>query len=231
MPREGIIDREFIINTTYTARAKFYNGQAGIFTYWANHWARNLQERTVATQGETARVVPMPAIRGARYINRVGPLLVITRGAEDPRFVFTHFIDRQYDKGTIQTLFTYGVEGYHYTRQDTNGPFVRNMPLWIVFLWIFSVQASLLLPLFLGLNLVIAIYASGWLALLGDFILFEPYMSRRKELWLWKAVERGYFKFIPSGLNRFTAPPGNFITWFLFPLLANSFLACLMFLF
>ena len=120
---------------------------------------------------------------------------------------------------------------YHYTRQDTNGPFVRNMPLWIVFLWIFCVQFSLLLPLSFGLNLFFAIYASGWLALLGDLLLFEPYMSRRKELWLWKSVERGYFKFIPSGLNRFTAPPGNYITWFLFPLLANSFLVSMMLLF
>ncbi len=124
--REGIIDREFIINTTYTARAKFYNGQAGIFTYWANHWARNLDERTRATQGESAAVVAMPAIQGARYINRIGPLLVITRGAADPQFVFTHFIDRQYDKDAIQTLFTYGVEGYHYSRQDGGVLFLPN---------------------------------------------------------------------------------------------------------
>jgi hypothetical protein len=120
---------------------------------------------------------------------------------------------------------------YYYTRQETNGPFVRNMPLWIMFLWIFSVQSSFLIPIYLGFNGLAAVYISGCLALLGDFILFEPYMSRKKELWRWTAVDRGYFEFIPPKLNRFTAPPGNYITWFAFPLVANSFLVLLMLFF
>ena len=83
----------------------------------------------------------------------------------------------------------------------------------------------------LGLGGFAAIYMSGCLALLGDFLFFEPYMSSRKELWLWKSVDNGYFEFIPTKLNRFTAPPGNYITWFLFPLLANAFIASLVILF
>lgn len=117
---------------------------------------------------------------------------------------------------------------YHYTQQDTNGPFVRNMPIWIIFLWVFCVQASLLIPLSLGLGGFSAILASGILASIGDFLFFEPYLSRRKELWRWTSVENGYFEFIPSKLNRFTAPPGNYITWLVFPILANCFLAFLM---
>jgi hypothetical protein len=116
---------------------------------------------------------------------------------------------------------------YHYTKQGTNGPFVRNMPLWIIFLWVFCVQASLLVPLLLGLGGFPAILASGILAFSVDFLFFEPYMSRRKELWRWTSVENGYFEFIPSRLNRFTAPPGNYITWFVFPIVANCFLGFL----
>ena len=120
---------------------------------------------------------------------------------------------------------------YYYTKQETNGPFLRNMPVWIMFLWVFCVQCSFLLPLALGLNTVSAIIASGFLASLGDFLIFEPFMSRRQRLWLWTPVEDGYFEFIPQQLNRFTAPPGNYITWLIFPILANCFLAAWVFLF
>ncbi|MFW9788188.1 MAG: hypothetical protein ACFFE2_10830 [Candidatus Thorarchaeota archaeon] len=120
---------------------------------------------------------------------------------------------------------------YHYSRQEINGPFVRNMPIWIMFLWVFIAQSSLLLPLSLGLDGLSAVFVSGVLASLIDLLFFEPYMSRKKELWLWRSVDNGYFEFIPSRLNRFTAPPGNYITWFLFPILSNFFLLSLMILF
>lgn len=119
--REGLIDPNFATNTTFSARTAFFNGKVGVITYWANHWARNLVERTRATVGNHAEVMPIPALRETQYIRRVPPLLVITRGAKDPRWVFDSFIDRQYDKGPIQTLFTYGVEGYHY-RVESGGP-------------------------------------------------------------------------------------------------------------
>lgn len=124
--RRGLIDPGFISNTTYSARNKFFNGEAGVITYWANHWARNLYERTSATVGDGVDVRSIPAIEGGRYIRRISPLLVITKGAEDPGFVFTNFIDRQYDRGEIQTLFTYGVEGYHWSRLSGEPRFLPN---------------------------------------------------------------------------------------------------------
>jgi len=123
---EGVIDRDFITNTTYSARAKVFNGQVGIFTYWANHWARNLYDRTRKGSDPNARIEPIPAIRGAQYISRVAPLLIITRGAEDPEFVFRNFIDLQYDKGPVQKLFTYGVEGYHWKMENGEMQFLIN---------------------------------------------------------------------------------------------------------
>jgi len=123
---EGLIDPDFLTNNTFTARNKFFNGEVGTFTYWANHWARNLTERTQSTVGKGAEVIPIPAIAGARYIRRIGPLLVITSAAVDPVYVFHQFIDRQYDKGAVQTLFTYGVEGYHWTKRGTAMRFLPN---------------------------------------------------------------------------------------------------------
>ncbi len=117
---------------------------------------------------------------------------------------------------------------YYYTRQERNGPFVRNVPIWIIFLWVFSIQASYLVALSLGFDGILACLFSGWLALLADFVLLEPFMSKVMELWLWTPVENGYFRFIPTKLNRFTAPPGNYIIWLLFPIFMNSVLGLLM---
>ncbi|MFX1484140.1 MAG: hypothetical protein ACFFCP_13245 [Promethearchaeota archaeon] len=116
---------------------------------------------------------------------------------------------------------------YHYAKNDTNGPFLRRMPVWILFLWVFSVQASLLIPLSFGLDGMSAIIASGLIASSVDFYFIEPFMSGRKGLWLWKSVENGYFRFIPRDMNRFTAPAGNYLTWLIFPICVNLFLALL----
>ena len=116
---------------------------------------------------------------------------------------------------------------YHYTEQESNGPFLRRMPIWIMFLWVFTVQASVLIPLSFGLGGISAIVASGLIAASADFYFIEPLMSSRIGLWLWKSVDNGYFRFIPRGMNRFTAPPGNYLTWLMFPILANLFLAFL----
>jgi hypothetical protein len=117
---------------------------------------------------------------------------------------------------------------YHYTRHERNGPFARNVPIWIVFLWIFVIQGSLLFSYAIGLTEVQAATASGLFACIIDFLLLEPLLSRRFELWRWTPMRKGYFYFIPTKLNRFTAPPGNYLTWLFFPMIANTFLIILM---
>jgi hypothetical protein len=117
---------------------------------------------------------------------------------------------------------------YHYTKQNANGPFFINVPLWIVFLWVFCVQACYIGSIYLGLSGFSACFMSGILASIVDLLLLEPYLSRTKELWRWTPVENGYFRFIPPKAHRFTAPPGNYIAWLMFPILANCFLVTLM---
>lgn len=120
---------------------------------------------------------------------------------------------------------------YHYTRQETNGPFVRSVPLWIMFLWVFCVQTGFLVSLNLGLGGISACLMSGILISIADLLLIEPFMSRTMELWRWTPVVNGYFRIVPSKVHRFTAPPGNYVTWFVFPILANCFLVSLMIFF
>ena len=110
---------------------------------------------------------------------------------------------------------------YQYPKKNDNGPFIRNVPIWIPFLWIFSIQTSFLTGLVFGLSGIQAAVLSGILAVVFDLVFLEPYFSRRKELWIWDSVADGYFKFIPKQLDRFTAPPGNYITWLFFPIVMN----------
>ena len=110
---------------------------------------------------------------------------------------------------------------YQYPRKDDNGPFIRDVPLWIPFLWIWSIQSSFLAGLAFGLPGIQAAILSGIFAVIFDLVILEPYFSRHKELWIWDSVADGYFKFIPKQLDRFTAPPGNYITWLVFPIVMN----------
>jgi len=109
---------------------------------------------------------------------------------------------------------------YSYSLQ--NGYFVGRVPLWIPFLWIFMVQSTLLITLMAGLSGIQAVYFSGIICMFCDLLVIEPFLCSQKRFWEWTTVERGYFRFIPAEFNRFTAPPGNYIVWFLFPFLLNS---------
>ena len=110
---------------------------------------------------------------------------------------------------------------YEYPKKQDNGPFFRNVPVWIPFLWIFSIQASFLIGLVFGLHAIQACILSGILAAVFDLVFLEPYFSSHRELWIWDSVEDGYFKFVPTELDVFTAPPGNYFTWLIFPILIN----------
>lgn len=123
---QGVIDPGLPTNTTFSARTRFINGQAGVFTYWANHWARNLQDRTQAADSPLAQVIPIPALEEIQYIRRIPPILVITSQSQNPQGVFDLIIDAQYDRGPMQTLFTFGVEGFHWEWDQGKIKFLPN---------------------------------------------------------------------------------------------------------
>jgi hypothetical protein len=148
-----------------------------------------------------------------------------------------------YDVGwyvIIQILVTLAIGGfgehyvsgqgyYHYT--TVNGVFVGRVPTWIPFMWVFVVQAALVTALSIGLKGFSAVGGSGIFGLLLDFLILEPYLSKSKGLWQWTQVKSGYFDFVPTNLNRFYAPVGNYVVWLLFPCIMNWLLLCLAFVF
>ncbi len=113
---------------------------------------------------------------------------------------------------------------YQYTKKTVNGPFARNVPLWIPFMWLAVIHASFLAALFTGIGEIAAGIISGFIASTLDFIIVEPLLSKALRLWEWKPVTKGYFHFIPRQLNRFTAPIGNYFTWLIFVTGSNLFL-------
>ena len=112
----GIIDKETLTNKTSDARNKFYDDKFGVFTYWAGTWATNLKTNLEANGKDGELVVLEPLEESALYYDRVPPMWCITTKCSDPQKVFDAFIDTMLDGGDCQMLWTYGVEGVHWSK-------------------------------------------------------------------------------------------------------------------
>lgn len=112
----GIIDKETLTNKTSDARNKFYDDKFGVFTYWAGTWATNLKTNLEA-KGLSGELVALKPLEGLpEYYDRVPPVWCITSACANPQAVFDAFIDTMLDGGDTQMLWTYGVEGVHWSK-------------------------------------------------------------------------------------------------------------------
>ena len=111
----GYIDKESLTNATSDCRTKFYEDKFGVFTYWAGTWATNLKINLEAN-GLDSELVAIPPIEelGA-YTERVAPAWCITEACSNPEGVYKYFIESMLDGGDMQFLWTYGVEGVHWS--------------------------------------------------------------------------------------------------------------------
>lgn len=114
--KDGLIDKETLTNKTSDARNKFYDDKFGVFTYWAGTWATNLKTNLEAN-GKDGELVALKPLEGLpQYYDRVPPVWAITSKCKDPQKVFDAFIDTMLDGGDCQMLWTYGVEGVHWSK-------------------------------------------------------------------------------------------------------------------
>lgn len=112
---KGYIDKETLTNGTNDCRTKFYEDKFGVFTYWAGTWATNLKTN-LAANGLDDELVALPPIEElGTYMERRPPVWSITAKCENPEGVFKYFIESMLDGGDMQTLWTYGVEGVHWS--------------------------------------------------------------------------------------------------------------------
>lgn len=118
--QKGYIDKESLTNGTSDCRNKFYEDKFGVFTYWAGTWATNLKTN-LESNGLPGDLVALPPIAEVgQYLERQAPAWAITANAENPEGVFKYFIETMLDGGEVQKLFTYGVEGVHWsTKAET----------------------------------------------------------------------------------------------------------------
>lgn len=116
----GYVDKETLTNGTKDCRTKFYEDKFGVFTYWAGTWATNLKEN-LEKNGFDSELVALPPIKEVgKYLERRPPVWSITTACENPEGVFKYFIESMLDGGDMQMLWTYGVEGVHWsTKAET----------------------------------------------------------------------------------------------------------------
>ena len=113
---KGYIDPTTLTNGTKDCRNKFYDDQFGVFTYWAGTWATNLKTNLEANNKSGELVALAPLAEAEPYFDRVPPVWAISSTCENPEGVFTWFIDTMLDGGDMQMLWTYGVEGAHWSK-------------------------------------------------------------------------------------------------------------------
>ncbi|MGN1019690.1 MAG: extracellular solute-binding protein [Aristaeellaceae bacterium] len=113
---KGWIDPTTLTNGTKDCRNKFYDDTTGIFTYWAGTWATNLKVNLENNNRDSELVAIAPLEGAPGYFDRTPPVWSISATCENPEGVFTYFIDTILDGGDMQFLWTYGVEGVHWSR-------------------------------------------------------------------------------------------------------------------
>lgn len=116
----GWIDKESLTNGTSDCRNKFFEDKFGVFTYWAGTWATKLKDNLAANDLPSDLVALPPIEEVGTYIERPGDSWAITAACENPEGVYKYFIETMLDGGEMQMLWTYGVEGVHWsTKAET----------------------------------------------------------------------------------------------------------------
>ncbi|HIQ73918.1 MAG TPA: extracellular solute-binding protein [Candidatus Cottocaccamicrobium excrementipullorum] len=111
----GYIEKETLTNATSDCRNKFLEDKFGVFTYWPGSWQKRLTEGLEAN-GHDGELIPIaPIAEVGAYIDRTPVALCITSACDNPEGVFKYFLETALDGGEVQELWTYGVEGVHWS--------------------------------------------------------------------------------------------------------------------
>lgn len=123
--KDGAIDPETLTASTKIAREKWFSndqkGSAGVFTYWAGTWYRNLTDFFIKNEVDE-ELVQLPPIQEIKdtfggYLNREAPVWVIIDQGDPVRnqAVFDALLDTMLDGDVVQTLWVYGAEDVHWS--------------------------------------------------------------------------------------------------------------------
>lgn len=126
---DGVIDPDTsaFVGETKSTREKWFGndqkGTAGCFAYWAGTWRQTLTDN-LSKNGVDTEVVQLPLIAEMDgFLDRKAPVWVImndTSLSEEEnnargQAIFDAFFETMLDGGNVQLLWTYGVEGMHWS--------------------------------------------------------------------------------------------------------------------
>ncbi len=120
---DGCIDPETLTAQTKTAREKWFSnnqtGSSGVFTYWAGTWYQTLTDSLIKNEVDENLVQLPPIAEVGAYLNREAPVWVIIDSGDPVRnqAVFDALIETMMDGDVVQTLWTYGAEGVHWSTE------------------------------------------------------------------------------------------------------------------
>lgn len=120
---DGCIDPETLTASTKIAREKWFSndqtGSSGVFTYWAGSWYQTLTDSLIKNEVDPELVQLAPIEEVGAYINREAPVWCIIDSGDPVRnqAVFDAFIETMMDGDVVQTLWTYGAEGVHWSTE------------------------------------------------------------------------------------------------------------------
>lgn len=120
---DGCIDPETLTASTKIAREKWFSndqaGSSGVFTYWAGSWYQTLTDSLIKNEVDPELVQLAPIEEVGAYLNREAPVWCIIDSGDPVRnqAVFDAFIETMMDGDVVQTLWTYGAEGVHWSTE------------------------------------------------------------------------------------------------------------------
>lgn len=121
--KDGCIDPETLTASTKIAREKWFSndqtGSSGVFTYWAGSWYQTLTDNLIKNEVDPELVQLPPLEEVGAYLNREAPVWCIIDSGDPVRnqAVFDAFIETMMDGDVVQTLWTYGAEGVHWSTE------------------------------------------------------------------------------------------------------------------
>ena len=124
---DGVINPMTSGMSTKDVREGFWSADqtssCGAYAYWAGSWTKTTVDNVHKNLGDDQEIVFLPVIDEVKavggYIDRTAPVWVILNDGDDSNTreqqIFDLFIETMMDGDVVQTLWTYGAEGVHWS--------------------------------------------------------------------------------------------------------------------
>ncbi len=114
----GLLDQSMANRSVMDAISEFGSGKCGVISLWEGDGADYLINELKKNGIENDIIVMEPLAEMGGYIGKEPAVFALTTKCENPGGVMKYFFEPMLDGGTVQKLWTYGVEGYHWSSAE-----------------------------------------------------------------------------------------------------------------